>query len=31
MYYSQHFPSKKVYVFVCECGVSEYDKNRTTL
>ena len=25
------FASKEVYVFICECGVSEYHENRTTL
>ena len=31
MYYLQYFPSKKIYEFICECGVSEYHENRTTL
>ena len=31
MYYLPHFPSKKVYVFICECGVRIFSANRTTL
>ena len=31
MYYLPYFPSKKVYIFICEWGVSAYGKNRITL
>ena len=31
MHYLPYFPSKKVYVFVCECCVRIFGANRTTL
>ena len=31
MYYPQIFPSKKVYMFNCECDVSAYGESCTTL
>ena len=31
MYCLPYFPSKKVYVFIYECGVRIFSENRTTL